>query len=44
LEHMEERKREREREREMHTGLWWENLTDRDHSEYAGIIGNIILK
>ena len=28
----------------MHEGLWWENLKERDHTEYVGVDGSIILK
>jgi hypothetical protein len=29
---------------EMHTGFWWVDLMQRDHSEDLGIGGRIILK
>ena len=28
----------------MHTGFWWGNLRERDHSEDPGIDGRIILR
>jgi hypothetical protein len=28
----------------MHTGFWWENLKQRDHSETLDIDGRVILK
>jgi len=28
----------------MHTGFWWGNLRERDHFEYPGLNGKIILK
>jgi len=31
-------------ELEGDTGFWWRNLRERDHLEYLGINGNIILK
>jgi len=32
------------RRREVHTGFWWGNLKERDHSEDVSIDGNVILK
>jgi hypothetical protein len=29
---------------EVHTGFWWGNLKERDHLEYPGIDGRIILR
>jgi hypothetical protein len=29
---------------EVHTGFWWENQMERDHFEYMGIDGRVILK
>jgi hypothetical protein len=29
---------------EVHTGFWWDNLKETDHSEGLGINGRIILK
>jgi hypothetical protein len=29
---------------EVHTGFWWDNLRERDHFEYPGVGGRIILK
>jgi hypothetical protein len=29
---------------EVHTGVWWENLRERDHLEDAGVDERIILK
>jgi hypothetical protein len=29
---------------EVHTGFWWGNLRERDHSEDPGIDGRIILR
>jgi hypothetical protein len=29
---------------EVDTGFWWRNLRERNHLEYLGINGNIILK
>ena len=29
---------------EVHTGLWWEDLRERDHLENVGVDGRIILK
>ena len=29
---------------EVHTGFWWGNLRERDHSEDPGVDGRIILK
>ena len=29
---------------EMYTGFWWGNLRDRDHLEYPGVDGKIILR
>jgi len=29
---------------EKHTGFWWVNIKARDHSDYLGIDGRIILK
>jgi hypothetical protein len=31
-------------EGEMHTGFWWGNLRERDHSEDPGVDGRIILR
>jgi len=28
----------------IHTGFWWENLTERDHLKELGADGKIILK
>ena len=28
----------------MHTGLWWENLTERNHLADLGLDGRVILK
>jgi len=30
-------------EKQVHTGFWWGNLRERDHMEYPGIDGRIIL-
>jgi len=27
-----------------HTGLWWRNLSERDHFEYQNVDGRIILR
>jgi hypothetical protein len=32
------------RRREVYTGFWWGNLRERDHLEYPGIDGKIILR
>jgi hypothetical protein len=29
---------------ELHTGIWWENLRERDHLEDQGVDARIILK
>jgi hypothetical protein len=29
---------------EVHTVFWWEDLRERDHLEYIGVNGRIILK
>ena len=29
---------------EVHTGFWWENLSEGDHLENVGLDGRIILK
>jgi hypothetical protein len=29
---------------EVHTGLWWKDLRERDHSEDAHLHGRIVLK
>jgi hypothetical protein len=29
---------------EVHTGFWWENLTERDRFEYASVDGRMILR
>jgi hypothetical protein len=29
---------------EVHTGFWWGNLRERDHLEYPGVDGRVILK
>ena len=29
---------------EVHTGFWWENLTEGDHTEDSGVDGRIISK
>jgi hypothetical protein len=29
---------------EVHTGVWWENLTERDHLKESGVDGRIMLK
>jgi hypothetical protein len=29
---------------EEHTGVWWENLTERDHLKESGVDGRIKLK
>jgi hypothetical protein len=29
---------------EVHTGVWWRNLTEGDHSEDPGIDGRMVLK
>jgi hypothetical protein len=28
----------------VHTGLWWENLTERNHLEELGLDGRVLLK
>jgi hypothetical protein len=28
----------------VHTGLWWENLTERNHLEDLGLDGRVLLK
>jgi len=33
-----------ERERNVYTGFWWRNLRERDHLEYQGVDGRIILR
>jgi len=30
--------------REVYTGFWWGNLRERDHLEYSGVDGRIILR
>jgi hypothetical protein len=37
-------RRGEERRGEVNIEVWWENMTERDHSEYVGIDGRIILK
>jgi len=29
---------------EVHTGFWWGKLRERDHLEYLGVDGRIILR
>jgi hypothetical protein len=33
-----------QRREEVHTGFWWGNLRERDHSEDPGVDGRIILR
>jgi len=32
-----------QKRRDVHTGFWWGNLRDKDHLQYLGIDGRIIL-